>query len=112
MSVNLPSPGQMAVFIACVESFGGIFFALGAFSRIISLVLTVNLTMAYAIADRDALFSIFSDPDKFTAAAPYNFLFAALLVLIFGAGKISADRALAYLVDGRGAKQGETSLAV
>jgi putative oxidoreductase len=102
----------MAVFIACVEFFGGIFFALGAFSRVTSLVLTVNLTMAYVIADRDALFSIFSDPDKFTAAAPYNFLFAALLVLIFGAGKISADKALAYLVDGRGAKQRETSIAV
>jgi len=69
MSVNLPSPGQMAVFIACVEFFGGIFFALGAFSRITSLVLTVNLTMAYVIADREALYSIFSDPDKFAAAA-------------------------------------------
>ena len=68
--------------------------------------------MAYVIADRDALFSIFSDPDKFTAAAPYNFLFAALLVLIFGAGEISADRGLAHLVGGRGAKQGETSIAV
>jgi putative oxidoreductase len=112
MSVNLPSPSQMAVFIACVEFFGGIFFALGAFSRVTSLVLTVNLTMAYVIADRDALFSIFSDPDKFTAAAPYNFLFAALLVLIFGAGKISADKALAYLVDARGAKQRETPIAV
>jgi len=72
------------------------------------LVLTVNLTMAYVIADREALLSIFSDPDKFTAAAPYNFLFAVLLVLIFGAGKVSADRALGYLVEGRGR---ETSIA-
>jgi putative oxidoreductase len=107
-SLNLPAPGEMAVFIACVELFGAIFFAIGALSRITSLVLTVNLTMAYVIADREALFSIFSDPDKFTAAAPYNFLFAALLVLIFGAGKVSADRALGYLVEGRGR---ETSIA-
>src|SRR5271154_5417854 len=71
-SLNMPAPGQMAVFIASVEFFGGILFALGAFSRITSLVLTVNLTMAYVIADREALFSIFSDPDKFMAAAPFT----------------------------------------
>ena len=83
-NLNLPMPGEMAVFIACVEFFGGIFFAFGAFSRVTSLVLTVNLTMAYFLADREALFSIFSDPDKFMAAAPFTFLFASLLVLIFG----------------------------
>lgn len=39
-SLNMLAPGQMAVFIACVEFFGGILFALGAFSRITSLILT------------------------------------------------------------------------
>ena len=111
-SLNMPAPGQMAVFIACVEFFGGILFAFGVFSRITSLVLTVNLTMAYVIADRVALFSIFSDPDKFMAAAPFNFLFASLLVLIFGAGKLSVDTALAHFVLGQGAKQPESSVTV
>jgi putative oxidoreductase len=110
-SLNMPAPGQMAVFIAGLEFFGGILFALGAFSRIISLVLTVNLIMAYVIADREALFSIFSNPDKFTAAAPYNFLFASLLVLIFGAGKVSLDSAFAYLFLDRGAKPTERPIA-
>jgi putative oxidoreductase len=50
-SLNMPAPAQMAVFIACVEFFGGILFALGAFSRLTSVVLTVNLTMAYILAD-------------------------------------------------------------
>jgi len=95
-SLNMPAPAQTAVFIACVEFFGGILFALGAFSRLTSLVLTVNLTMAYILADHEALFSIFSDPDKFTAAAPFNFLVASLIVLIFGAGRISVDAALAF----------------
>jgi putative oxidoreductase len=111
-SLNMPSPGMMAVFIACVEFVGGILFALGVFSRITSLVLSVNLTMAYVIADREALFSIFSDPDKFMAAAPFTFLFASLLVLILGAGKISADRALAYVLENKVAKQPERSIAV
>jgi putative oxidoreductase len=108
-SLNMPAPAQMALFIACVEFFGGILFALGAFSRITSLVLTVNLTMAYVLADREALLSIFSDPDKFTAAAPFNFLVASLIVLIFGAGKICVDKAIPYLVEIRAARQPERS---
>ena len=110
--LNMPLPSQMALFIACVEFFGGILFALGVFSRITSLVLSVNLTMAYVIADREALLSIFSDPDKFMAAAPFTFLFASLLVLIFGAGKLSADRALGYVLENKVAKQPERSIAV
>ena len=111
-SLNIPAPAQMALFIACVEFFGGILFALGAFSRVTSLILTVNLTMAYLLADREALFSIFSDPDKFTAAAPFNFLVASLIVLIFGAGKISVDRAITYLAEVRGVNQSKGSIAV
>jgi putative oxidoreductase len=37
------------------------------------------MLVAYIAADREALFSIISDPDKFTGAAPYNFLIASLL---------------------------------
>jgi len=51
----------------------------------------VNMLVAYWIADRDALTSFFSDPGKFYNADPYTFLFAALIVLIFGAGLFSMD---------------------
>jgi len=95
-SLGLPMPAQMALFIACVELFGGIFLALGLFSRITGLVLTVNMTMAYVIGDREALLSFFSNPDKFIAAAPFAFLIASLIVLIFGAGRISMDTALRF----------------
>src|SRR6267154_2309483 len=96
-SLGLPMPAQMAAFIACVEFFGGIFLALGLLSRITGLVLTVNMAMAYVIGDREALLSFFSDPDKFIAAAPFAFLMVALIVLIFGAGRFSADAAIAFL---------------
>ncbi|MGB6682168.1 MAG: hypothetical protein WBH24_00835, partial [Candidatus Acidiferrum sp.] len=43
------------------------------------------------MADHEALFSIFSDPDKFTAAAPYVFLVASVIVLLFGPGIFSID---------------------
>src|SRR6201988_4402294 len=101
-SLGLPMPAQMAVFISCVEFFGGIFLALGLASRITGLVLTVNLTMAYVIGDREGLLSFFSDPDKFIAAAPFAFLIASLIVLIFGAGRISVDTAPAFSMVPRG----------
>jgi len=93
-SLGLPMPGPTAVFISSLEFFGGILLGLGLFSRLISLMLTVNLITAYITADREALSSIFSDPDKFMAAAPFTFLFASLLILIFGPGKIAVDTLL------------------
>src|SRR5260370_3957598 len=61
-------------------------------------MLTVILITAYITADREALFSIFSDPDKFMASAPFTFLFASLLILIFGPGKIAVDTLLGRCV--------------
>jgi putative oxidoreductase len=90
-SLNLPAPGPMAHFIATLELVGGILLFLGLTARLIAVPLTINLIMAYIIADREALFSFLSDPDKFTAAAPYNFLIVSLLVLIFGPGRFSID---------------------
>jgi putative oxidoreductase len=107
-SLGLPMPAQMAVFIAWVEFFGGIFLAFGLLSRVTGLVLTVNMTMAYVIGDREALLSFFSDPDKFIAAAPFAFLIVSLIVLIFGAGKISLDTALSTLFGNRRVKQSDT----
>src|SRR6201993_5099111 len=111
VTLGLPMPAQMAVFIACVEFFGGIFLALGLASRITGLVLSVNLTMAYVLGDREALFSFFSDPDKFTAAAPFAFLVVALIVLIFGAGRISADTVIAFSFGSTQMKQANTAPA-
>jgi putative oxidoreductase len=97
-SLNLPFPGQTALVISCLEFFGGIFLALGILSRATALVLTVNMFMAYVTADREALLSIFADPDKFYAAAPYTFLVASVIVLLFGPGKIALDTVVRWLV--------------
>ena len=93
-SLNLPMTAQTAVAISCLEFFGGIFLAIGLLSRLTSLALTINLIVAYITADREALFSIFSDPDKFYAAAPYTFLVASVIVLLFGPGKFAVDTLL------------------
>jgi putative oxidoreductase len=90
-TLGIPMPGLNAHFIAGLELGGGILLVLGLASRPISLLLTVNMLVAYLIADREALFSVISAPDKFYAAAPYTFLIASLIVLIFGPGKLSLD---------------------
>ena len=76
---------------------GGALLFLGLGSRIIALPLTIDMLVAYITADRGALFSIFSDPGKFYASDAYTFLFASVLILIFGPGKISVDYAIGYL---------------
>ena len=96
-SLGVPLPAQTAVFISCLEFFGGIFLAAGLLSRLTSLALTINLIVAYITADREALFSMFSDPDKFYAAAPYTFLVASLIILLFGPGKFSLDTLVEHL---------------
>ena len=68
---------------------------LGLFSRPIALLLACNMFVAYWTADREALSAIFSDPGKFYAADPYTFLFASLMVLIFGAGFFAVDALVA-----------------
>ena len=90
-SLGLPAPGLTATFIGGLELVGGVLLALGLGSRLIALLLTGNMLTAYITADREALFSIFSDPDKFYGASPYTYLFASLIVLIFGPGKFSVD---------------------
>jgi putative oxidoreductase len=74
-----------------VPQVGGVLPALGLGSRLIALLLTANMTVAYITGDREALLSIFSNPDKFSAAAPFTYLMASLIVLIFGSGQLSLD---------------------
>jgi putative oxidoreductase len=94
-TLNIPFPAANAHLIAGLEFVGGILLILGLGSRLIALLLTCNMLVAYWAADREALFAIFSDPGKFYAAAPYTFLFASIIILIFGAGLFSVDALLA-----------------
>lgn len=85
-SLGLPAPGSTALFVSILELVGGVLLALGIGTRLIALMLTANMLVAYITGDRQALLSIFSDPDKFAAAAPFTYLMASLVVLIFGQG--------------------------
>jgi putative oxidoreductase len=95
-SLNLPAPHMTALTVALIELCGGFLFTFGIASRLTSLVLFVNMTMAYlSVPDDRVNFShIFSKPDDFYGATPYTYWFAALLILILGPGKFAVDTLL------------------
>jgi len=102
-SLGLPAPGPTAYFVSILELVGGLLLALGLGGRLIALLLTANMTVAYITGDREALLSIFSDPDKFSAAAPFTYLMASLVILVFGPGRFSLD----YLIERGWAQRSE-----
>jgi putative oxidoreductase len=99
--LGIPFPVFNAWLVSSLECFGGILLMLGLASRLISIPLVIDMTVAYLTADRQALKAIFSEPGKFYGADPYTFWFAALIVLIFGPGMISLDYLIGRYVEKR-----------
>jgi len=90
-SLGIPAPSLNAHFVAVLEAGGGILLILGLASRLIAFPLTIDMIVAYITADREALGSIFSEPEKFYNASPFTFFLASLIILIFGPGLFSLD---------------------
>lgn len=90
-SLHLPAPHATAVFVATIEFAGGILLAAGIATRLTSLVLFINMTVAFWTAEKDAFLGVISNPDKFQAADAYTYWFAALLIMILGPGLIAFD---------------------
>ncbi|HWT67220.1 MAG TPA: DoxX family protein [Terracidiphilus sp.] len=99
-TLNLPMPGTTAIFVAMVEFLGGVFLALGLGTRVVALILFVNMSVAFWTADREALMSFFAAPEKFYGADPFPFWAVALLLAAFGPGRWAADRWLIPYVQG------------
>jgi putative oxidoreductase len=92
-TLGLPAPGMTAMMVGLVEFAGGILLAVGVGSRLVSLVLFVNMTMAFLSVpdDRTNFTHILSKPEDFYGASPYTYWFAALLILILGPGRFALD---------------------
>jgi putative oxidoreductase len=99
--LGIPFPVFNAWFVALLEAGGGILLILGLASRLISIPLVIDMVVAYITADREALKSLFTEPDKFMAAAPFTFLFASAIVLVFGPGAIALDYLIARYIEKR-----------
>ena len=94
MSLGIPAPAFSAFAVSWLELLGGILLAVGLGSRFIGLLLAADMFVAYLTAGREHLLSFFSDPGKFYGDDAYTFLFASLLILIFGPGRLALDELL------------------
>jgi putative oxidoreductase len=90
-TLNMPAPGMTALFVSIIEFVGGILLAVGIGTRVVALILFVNMTVAFWVAEKEAFLGVLSSPDKFQAADAYNYWFAALLILVLGAGLFAVD---------------------
>lgn len=89
--LGIPFAWPNAYFVAAAELIGGLCLLAGYRSQISSLTLSIIMIVAYATAHRPDLLAIASEPSKFVASSPFQFLLACLLVLAFGPGKASLD---------------------
>lgn len=90
-TLHIPFPSMNAALAGATECFGGLLLLLGLASRLTALPLIATMIVAYLTAEIEVVKNIFNDPDKFTTADPFLFLFAAVIVLVFGPGAFSLD---------------------
>lgn len=90
-TLHLPAPALTAAFVSGLEFVGGILLIAGLATRFIGLLLAVDMVVAYLTTDLTAFGTILSNPSNLYNDAAYTFLFAALIALIFGAGRFSVD---------------------
>jgi putative oxidoreductase len=98
--IGIPLPLLNAYAAGTVECVGGLLLAAGLLSRLTAIPLITTMFVAYGTAHRDVVETLFSNPDGFVTAAPFLFLLASLIVLVFGPGPLSVDGLLARTVFG------------
>jgi putative oxidoreductase len=91
VNLGIPFPTLNAYLSSTVECFGSLLLIIGLASRLTAIPVAVTMAVAYLTADLEAVTSIFSDPDKFVKADPFPYFICALIVLVFGPGRISID---------------------
>lgn len=99
--LNIPSPEFHAYQVGLLEAVGGILLVIGLASRLISVPLIILLITALSTAHAEYLaeFRFIFDPHVLVIQEPYPFLITALIVFIFGPGRISFDAWIKRWVD-------------
>ncbi|BCU76694.1 DoxX family protein [Luteolibacter sp. LG18] len=102
-SLHIPAPHFHAVLVANVEMIGGLLLVLGLATRLAAVPLTVSMVVAYLTAHlndvlhpEDAegatgLSAFLTHVSAFIDQKPFPFLIVCLVLLAFGAGRISLD---------------------
>ncbi len=99
--IGIPSPVFHAYEVGLIEAVGGILLVIGFASRIAALpIIFVMLTALSTVhAEQIGNLKFLIDPYLLVMQEPFPFLFTALLVFIFGPGRVSLDAWLKRWVD-------------
>jgi putative oxidoreductase len=90
--LGIPASGFQAVVVAFLETTGGLMLIVGLLSRLVSIPLIVTMIVAYITTEKEAIATLFTENyEDFFGATPWLYLFACLLVLLFGPGRLSID---------------------
>lgn len=89
--LQIPMPKFNALLAASTECFGGLLLIFGLASRLVSIPLAFTMVVAYITAHREGVDALFSDPSKFFEQSPFLFLYASVIVLTCGPGRLSLD---------------------
>jgi putative oxidoreductase len=91
---GIPAP-QLNVYLAgTTETVCGILLVLGAGSRLITIPLIGTMVVAYMTAHSDQWAAFWTNTSQFFKAPAFPYLFTALVVLLFGPGRLSVDALL------------------
>lgn len=102
--LGLPVPAAMAALVGGTELAGGVLLLVGGGTRIAAAALSVVMLTALLTAHAAEAFQSVA---AFTEQAPYPFLVATLILLAFGAGRLSLDGWLRARAARRAASAGD-----
>lgn len=99
--MSIPFPLLSTYLAGGAEALGGASLIIGFASRLMAIPLIFTMLVAYGMAHFDAVRALFSNPETFVSASPFNFLLASLIIFAFGPGKFSLDHFIELLINSK-----------
>lgn len=90
-SLGIPLAPLSAFMTASIETICGACLFVGFASRLVAIPLICTMIVAFATAESAAVHAIFTDPQNFIHRDPFSFLFASLIIFVFGPGALALD---------------------
>ena len=105
---GIPLPTLNVYLAGTTECVCGLLLLLGLASRVVTIPLIGTMLVAYATAHAEVVHALWSNPNLFVKAPPFLYLLTALLVLLFGPGRLSLDGLIKWWLDRKGTVPGGT----
>jgi putative oxidoreductase len=99
---GIPLPTLNVYLAGTTECVCGLLLVLGLASRVVTIPLIGTMLVAYATAHAEVVHALWSNPNLFVKAPPFLYLLTALLVLLFGPGRLSIDGLIKWRLDSKG----------